>query len=174
MVATLNAEAKVAEATDTKTWKITDRAKQAIKDIQGETEKRMKDLMARGETYGKESLHSIQERFAPAVRVGENLFHRAKENAEWLQERVEEAVNKALSKLHLPTPAELTQLMQSVSELTQKVDALAKTAQEEVKGEISEVRKGVEKIGRRLGQVELRVRKLSQAKSAKPARKNPE
>jgi archaellum component FlaC len=173
MVQMMNPEVKAAREGDTKGRSIADRAKQAIKDIQEETEKRMKDLMARGESYGKESLHSIQERIAPAVKLSGNLLSRAKENAEWLQERVEEAVSKALGKLNIPTQAELDQLMQTVQELGKKLEELAERTQEEVQPEVAELRKGVEKLSKSLGQIDQRVRKLADAKPAKPARKGP-
>ena len=161
---------------------LAERAKKALVDLQDETEKRMKELMNRGESYGKESFQTIQDRFAPAVRLSEKVLNRAKENAEWIQEKVEEAVNTALGKLHLPTPAELTKLITTVEELTKKVEALGQIADmraateeatdgvDELRTEVKGLRKSIDNVGKNLGLLEKRVRTLSTApaKTAKP------
>ena len=56
------------------------RARQALRDVQDETEKRIKELMDRGEAYGKESFQSIKDRVAPAVKMGGTVLKSAKEN----------------------------------------------------------------------------------------------
>ena len=106
------------------------------------------------------------------MRLSEKVIHRAKDNAEWIQERVEEAVSTALGKLHFPTKADLAQLTETVVALGKKVDALTKVAEEQVKSEIAELRKNAEKIGKNLSQVDQRVRQLVQARTAKPAHKS--
>jgi chromosome segregation ATPase len=173
---------------------VADRARQALREVQEETERRMRELMDRGESYGKESLQSIKDRFAPAVRLSENILSlakentswlqaRAKDNAAWLQDKIEETVKGTLSTLHLPTAADFEGFKSELAALAKKVEALGKLSEVrsevegaetelgELKVEVGSLRDTVNNLARNLGVLEQRLRKLVQSKTGKRVRK---
>lgn len=181
-VETMNPEVETRTDEEKAGLSIGERARHALKEVQEETEKRMKDLMDRGEVYGKESLQSIKDAIAPAVRLSEKVLNKAKSNAEWMQDKVEEAVNRALGSLHIPTAAEMLEMKARSEGFEKKAEALSKIedvlpaveesieGMKELRGEVAELRKSVEKLGRGLEMLDRKLRKLNQASVKRPVK----
>lgn len=178
-VETLNPEAQTSTDEDKANPSIADRARHALKEVQEETEKRMKGLMDRGEVYGKETLETIKDKIAPAVRLSENLFNRAKSNAEWVQEKVEEAVTRAMGSLNIPTPAEMLTIRETGEKLEKKVKALGKVTEgvaesvegvKELRDEVASLQKTVDNLAKNLQLVDRKVRKLTQTTTRRPVK----
>ena len=143
---------------------ITDRALQTLREVQEGTEKTVKGLMDKGESYGKEGIATIKERIAPAVRLSETILHRAKDNAEWAQDKIEESVQRAFGTFHLPTAGDLAKLGQSVQELSTQLVEMAGLRQE-----VQQLRATVDGLSKNFSSLERKLRRGG-AKAGKGAK----